>query len=218
MADPLFEPVRARTRAFCTGTLNRGAFCTLLGALLLALSGCQPGDPSSVPRGASRPNHGSFGGDAIGTVLQARSLRVQDGDSFIVQTHAGGRRTIRLSGIDAPERTQGHADQSRQSLRRLLDGRELRIHVAKTDQYGRAVAQVFIAGESAPVDVGLAQIDAGMAWFFGRYQGDLPRASRQRYADAERAARKASTGLWQSENPEPPWDFRRRQRIDGTTR
>ena len=181
-------------------------------ALLLALAGCHPGDPASAPHAPDRSNQDGPGGDALASVLQARSVQVQDGDSFVVRTDNGSRRTIRLSGVDAPERTQAYADQSRQSLRRLLDGRELRIHVAKTDQYGRAVAQVFIAGESTPVDVGLAQIDAGMAWFFRRYQGDLPRPYRQRYADAERAARKSANGLWQGADPESPWDFRRRQR------
>ena len=183
-------------------------------ALLLGLPGCRPVDLPVEPTAGRSPGHprqGHAAGDGAAQVLQARSIQVQDGDSFIVRTSSGSRRTIRLSGIDAPERSQPDADRSRQSLSRLLDGRDLEVHVAKTDPYGRAVAQVFTAGaDGKPLDVGLAQIDAGMAWFFRRYQGDLPRAFRERYADAERGARKASRGLWQAADPEPPWDFRRR--------
>jgi endonuclease YncB( thermonuclease family) len=189
-------------------------------ALLLALPGCQPASQSmDGPGPAARshpslpPGRGPLSGDGTAQVLRARSLQVQDGDSFIARTSAGIRRTVRVSGIDAPERYQPHADQSRQNLRRLLADRDLDLHVSGTDQYGRAIAQVFTVDAAAePVDVGLAQIEAGMAWFFRRYQRDLPRPSRRRYADAELGARKTSKGLWQEQDPEPPWDFRRRQR------
>lgn len=187
----------------------------LLFALGLSLAGCQPGDSPTAPGAPTRPGPGRDGSHAATEVLQARSIQVQDGDSFIVRTAGGSRRTIRLSGIDAPEQHQPHADQSRRHLRHLLDGRDLDLHVAKTDPYGRAIAQAFFRGAGGePVDVGLAQIEAGMAWYFRRYRRDLPAGSRQRYADAERSAKTASKGLWQAGEPVPPWDFRRRPGID----
>lgn len=203
MKSTLLSPAHALRLRACGAALL---------ALLLAPAGCHQGESPSASRSPGRYEHGNAGNDVIAWVLQARSTQVQDGDSFVARTADGSQRTIRLSGIDAPERTQAHADQARQNLRGLLDGHELSVHVAKTDQYGRAIAQVFIEGDSKRLDVGLAQIEAGMAWFFRRYQDDLPVAARERYADAERAARNAAKGFWQATDPEPPWDFRRRQR------
>lgn len=189
--------------------------CTglLLAGLLLVLAACSPGESPPAPRPSLR------GGNAIagaGAVLQARSIRVQDGDSFIARLDDGRRTTIRLSGIDAPEQSQPYARQSRQALRRLLDDRVLQVHVAKSDQYGRAVAQVFVAGETGTVDVGLAQVQAGMAWFYRRYRDDLPAASREPYGQAEEAARRLARGLWQAGKAQPPWEFRRHGRDAAT--
>jgi micrococcal nuclease len=178
-----------------------------LSPLLILPAGCHPGDPPARPR--SGASHAEGQGDAAG-VLKARSLRVQDGDSFVARLADGSSRTIRLSGIDAPERGQPHGDDSLQNLRRLLENRDLQVQVAKTDAYGRAVAQVFVGAEGGPVDVGLAQVRSGMAWFYRRYRQDLPAGAGERYADAEKNARDSRRGLWHADDPQPPWEFRRR--------
>ena len=187
---------------------------TLVATLLAILPACHQGEPPTPPRLPARSGSADIGGNAVG-ILQARSIRVQDGDSFVARLSNGNSRTIRLSGVDAPERTQPLADQSRQNLHRLLDNRELSVRVAKEDAFGRAVAQVFVLGEGAPLDAGLAQLESGMAWFFRRYRNDLPAAERDRYAEAEQAARQSKRGLWQTRKPEPPWDFRQRQQQAG---
>jgi len=184
-----------------------------LSPLLILPAGCHPGESPSPPRSGARQAPPS--GDSTG-LLRARSLRVQDGDSFVARLADGSSRTIRLSGIDAPERSQPHADDSQQNLRRLLENRDLQVQVAKTDAYGRSVAQVFVSSEGGPVDVGLAQVSSGMAWFYRRYRQDLPAAAGDHYADAEKNARDSRRGLWRAEDPQPPWDFRRRH--DGEDR
>ncbi len=178
--------------------------------LACTLSGCQPTEqPGAAPL---LPERGNKSSNRPAAVLQARIFQVQDGDSFIAKLDDGGRRTIRLSGIDAPERSQPYADRSRQNLRRLLEGRNLELQVVKVDQYGRAVALVLVDDAGGKrVDVGLAQIEAGLAWFYRRYQRDLPTASRGQYEEAEQSAKAAASGLWRAADPEPPWEFRRRQ-------
>ncbi len=186
----------------------------LAAALLLLLAACSQTESPPAPRLPMRSGEADRG-----LILNARSVRVQDGDSFIAKLEDGRRRTIRLSGIDAPEQAQANGRQSRQNLRRLLDDRQLRIHVVKTDQYGRAVAQVFVVdrdGNKAPREAGLAQLEAGLAWFYSRYRKDLPAASRAGYADAEREARRLARGIWQAGDAEPPWEFRRRQQPGST--
>src|SRR5690606_37382283 len=126
-------------------------------------------------------------------------------------TDDGKRITVRLSGIDAPERYQAYADRSRRNLASLLEKRSLRIRVAKRDRFDRIVGDVYVREPGGKVtDAGLRQITAGLAWYFRRYADDLPPALRERYAQAEARARESRAGLWQDPDPEAPWTFRRR--------
>ena len=177
------------------------------------LAACSPQEKSPpAPRPPLRSGESAAAGAATGKLLAARSIRVQDGDSFIARLDDGRRLTIRLSGIDAPERTQPFASVSRRNLVRLIDGRALQVGIAKYDPYGRAVAQVFAAGANGPIDAGLAQLQEGMAWFYRRYRSDLPAAAREPYAAAEEVARKTGRGLWGVPEARPPWEFRQRSR------
>lgn len=140
--------------------------------------------------------------------LRGESIAVQDGDSFVLRTDDGRKLRIRIAGIDAPEKGQPFADVSRRHLAGLLRGRELQLQVSKVDPFGRQVARV----SDGERDVGLAQLQAGLAWFFRRYASEQAPAQRSAYADAEAAARRARLGLWRDEAPLPPWDHRRASR------
>lgn len=188
-------------------------------ALLLAvvLGGCHQQASPPAPRAPVPSGKAADAGAARAAnsrLLTAKAFRIQDGDSFIARLQDGSRLTVRLSGIDAPERSQPHADQSRQNLQRLLEGRDLQIHVAKKDQYGRAVAQVFAQSDAADIDVAIAQLERGLAWFYHYHRKDLPAQSREVYAKAEETARRARLGLWQSQDAQPPWEFRSSRRAD----
>jgi endonuclease YncB( thermonuclease family) len=204
--------LRPMKAAFLSARFTLPLAALLLSASLLAvLAACQRVESPPAPRPTERSAAARAPGTTTGLVVKARSIRVQDGDSFVARLEDGSSRTIRLSGIDAPERSQALADPSRRNLQRLLEDRELRVHVAKKDPYDRWVAQVFVSDGGTAVDVGLEQIESGLAWFYRHYRTDLPPESRERYAQAEQAARSASRGLWQAGRPEPPWEFRRRQ-------
>ncbi len=108
--------------------------------------------------------------------------------------------TIRLEGIDCPERNQPYADQARDALMAMTKDRKLWIIVQGTDRYNRTLANVhdgntFINGE---------MIRLGLAWHYAQYNDDT------RLADLQTAAQRGQIGLWQDSNPEPPWDYRKR--------
>jgi len=129
---------------------------------------------------------------------------VADGDTL---TLLDGRKTqhrIRLDGIDAPERKQPFGQRSRQSLTELAKGRQATADCPKTDRYGRAVCRVRVDG----VDVGLAQLERGLAWHYLKYAHELDPPVRVRYERAEREARTGRAGLWSQPQPVPPWDYR----------
>jgi endonuclease YncB( thermonuclease family) len=140
--------------------------------------------------------------------FQARLQHLSDGDSFVVRTEDGRRIPVRLSAIDAPEKSQAHGDVSRRALLSLIDRQLLTILPIKRDPYGRTVARVLVGD----LDVGLEQVRAGMAWHYRRYESEQSPSERREYAAAEGRARNERIGLWADENPMPPWRFREEQR------
>jgi len=126
-----------------------------------------------------------------------RVLNVTDGDTVIV-ARGRGQVTVRLFGIDAPEGTQPYGAESTAALSRLVMGKVVDVDMKDIDQYGRLVATVSVGG----ADVNEALVRAGAAWHYTRYSDSA------RLAAAEREARAARRGLWQSASPKAPWLFR----------
>jgi endonuclease YncB( thermonuclease family) len=149
--------------------------------------------------------------------LAVRVVSIADGDTITVEDPQRIRHKVRLVGIDAPEDGQAFGDRSTQHLSRLLAGGIARIEWSKKDQYDRLLAKVTVqdAGHCAPtpcpssIDVGLAQVSAGMAWHYRDYQRDQAAVDRAAYADAERRARAARRGLWADQDPVAPSAWRR---------
>ena len=146
-------------------------------------------------------------------------IKVQDGDSFIVQA-GGQRRKVRIAAIDAPEYGQPYGEQSKQNLKGLLQGREVHLEVIKTDDYGRWVARVWVIPASCAsdknckqsVDAGLFQIESGLAWWY-RYWAKVRKeqspADQKQYERAEAVAKTQKLGLWRDENPVNPRQWRK---------
>lgn len=122
---------------------------------------------------------------------------VHDGDTLTAQC-PDGRLKVRLVEIDAPERTQPYSRMSTNALKALCVGKRARLERHGVDRYGRTLARVYCAGE----DANASQVRRGYAWAFTRYLTD-PEIAR-----LERDARAARRGLWRSDNPVAPWDFR----------
>jgi len=68
----------------------------------------------------------------------------------------------------------------------------------------RNVCTVYVDGK----DVGLAQLDAGLAWWFRKYAHEQHPKDRIHYDAAEDRAAADRVGLWQDKNPVPPWEWR----------
>jgi endonuclease YncB( thermonuclease family) len=140
---------------------------------------------------------------ASAQTVKGRVLSVEDGDKLLIMTETKQRVRIRIAGIDAPESRQPFSTAATDYLSRLVLGQQVAIEGTKRDRYGYTVGKVLI-GER---DVGLELIRAGYAWHFKRYEIEQSKVDRERYADAEQAARKKRRGLWQDASPVPPWDW-----------
>jgi endonuclease YncB( thermonuclease family) len=134
-------------------------------------------------------------------------VRIFDGDSAIVR-YEGETLHIRIAGIDAPEKGQPYADESRDRFVAFLKSPTARIDILKKDVFRRWLVRIEVNGE----DLGETLLSEGNAWFFRRYQSDLSPEVRRRYDRAERDARARKRGLWHDSEPVAPWDYRASKR------
>jgi endonuclease YncB( thermonuclease family) len=137
--------------------------------------------------------------------VDGRVVGVQDGDTLTILDSARVQHRIRIAGIDAPEKSQAFGEAAKQSLARIVHGRQVEAHCPKRDRYGREVCSVFVGTR----DVGLEQVRAGYAWWYREYAHEQTRDDRVTYEAAEAEARQARRGLWHDPAPQQPSAFRR---------
>jgi len=141
--------------------------------------------------------------------------KVSDGDTINVQDSLGTKVKVRLYGIDAPETEksnkktgriskpgQPYGEEAFQALKSKIYRQQVKLEIMAIDQYKRSVGVVWLNGKN----VNQEMVAEGWAWAYRQYL-DRPHASE--YIQAEELARNKKLGLWQQNNPEPPWEFRR---------
>lgn len=144
-------------------------------------------------------------GCAGAATLRGEVVGLADGDTLTVLDNDRQQHRVRLVGIDAPEKRQAFGERSRQHLSALVFRQEVAVDWKKRDRYGRILGVVRVRS----VDVGQAQLRAGLAWHYKAYAREQPVEQRALYSDEEFDARRARRGLWSEAAPTPPWEFRR---------
>lgn len=146
-------------------------------------------------------------------LIEGRVSLVYDGDTISVTTKDGAIYSIWLKSIDAPESKQNYAKKARKMLAELIEGKEVKVIIYKKDMYDRYIGTVYYNGQ----DVGLRQIEAGMAWHFKQFIYEQTAEERRIYAQAEQKARSEKAGLWEDSKPVAPWEFRSGKKSKETT-
>lgn len=149
------------------------------------------------------------------------------------------RVPFRFAFIDAPEMGQPLGRESMEFLHALIAGKTLRLcPIGKEsmgympiDQYKRMLCMAFlteemqvgevryyingqsgggIARKARPVtrNVELEMIVNGWAWVTEQYSFERE----EEYFEAQEDAQRNKRGLWAMDDPEPPWEFKRRQK------
>ncbi len=136
--------------------------------------------------------------------LQGQVIAVSDGDTITVLDNERRQHTVRLQGIDAPEKAQPFGAKSKASLSDLSYRKAVSVEWAKRDRYKRIVGKVIVEGG----DINLQQVKRGMAWWYEKYQTEQSPEDRVAYKVAEQDARTSKVGLWTQPNPQPPWEYR----------
>ena len=102
-------------------------------------------------------------GHAETVSFAAKVVRVVDGDTFRVD---GLERSIRIWGLDAPERGDSGGSAATRALRGLIEGREVNCRIRDIDRYRRIVGQCFLPDGR---DVAAAMIRKGAATEYCRF-------------------------------------------------
>ncbi len=139
--------------------------------------------------------------EIVGTVTY-----VIDGDTVKLAQPDGSEITIRLEGIDAPERGQPFSDESKQWLADATSQQVVKVIALGTDRYGRTLANLYINERWLNRDL----VASGLAWHYPRYNQDA------RLAYAQSQARTVGRGLWKESQPIAPWDYRNDRRLNGS--
>jgi len=129
--------------------------------------------------------------------LAHQVIGITDGDTIKLLVEQQ-EVSIRIHGIDAPERKQPFGTRSRQSLSELCWGKDA-TYKKTGKSWSRITAHVYCDG----VNVGTEQVRRGMAWAEPRYNRDPALPELQDRARTERR------GLWADKEAVPPWEWRR---------
>ena len=128
---------------------------------------------------------------------------IADGDTLTILTALKDQHKIRLSEIDAPEKSQPFGSKSKQSLSDLCFGKKAEVIAHTKDRYKRTVARV----TCAVIDVNAEQVERGMAWVYRRY------AKGHGLYVLEHGAKMGKRGLWADSAPTPPWEWRKNSNV-----
>jgi endonuclease YncB( thermonuclease family) len=136
---------------------------------------------------------------------QARVVAVADGDTITVEPVNGGDRTkIRLWGVDAPESKQPFGQTAKGYVTNAALFTEVTISPVDKDRYGRVVAVVTLDDGSVLQE---NLLRSGLVWVYTAYCKNCSDWKR-----LERQAVKGKKGLWASDRPVPPWEWRKKNR------
>jgi endonuclease YncB( thermonuclease family) len=109
----------------------------------------------------------------------ATVTRVIDGDTFQVKDKFGNTQTIRLFGVDTPEKKQPFGMTATEFTKKLIDKKEVHVESITLGKYGRVVAIVHINGRS----LGEILVAEGIAFA----DGENHRLAHKYYALQEKA-------------------------------
>lgn len=184
--------------------LRTALWAALLPLAVAAVASAQ--DPSAQSSGA-KPT-GAKAAEATTTdegpesSIEARVTKVIDGDSIKAKDAEGKEYEIQIEGTDAPELKQAYGPESADALKKLVSEKSIRVTWKKKDNFERLLAQVYVGDDH----INALMIRGGHAWHFKRYNQS------KELAAFETQAREEKLGLWKTDAPQAPWDYRKENR------
>lgn len=138
--------------------------------------------------------------------LTARVIAIPDGDTVEVYKQGEQVKTsVDLYGIDCPEIQQYFGYSAKDATAALVSLKTVGIDIISENRSGRLSAVITVEGKN----VNEILVAKGWAWV-------IPDDCNQPFCDdwrrLQEKASKKRIGLWTAQNPQPPWEWRRRER------
>ena len=129
--------------------------------------------------------------------------KIIDGDTIWVESGDENVK-VRLSYIDAPELKQNFGIESKEYLTNLVLDKNVEIHSYRRDRYKRVIGEVYIHTNRESIFINAKLIKSGHAWVYKRYRKNPYLMNLEEFARANK------NGIWNLENPTPPWKYRKK--------
>lgn len=133
--------------------------------------------------------------------VTGKVVKVFDGNTVEVAGDDNQTHKVILVGIDCPELGQNFGESAKNFLERKILQKKVTVKFQGKDRWGNQLALVMINGD---VDPRIDLLKEGLAWT----------SEKNPHPDLEPHRTKAEEkgkGLWDDENPTPPWTYRRQQ-------
>ncbi|MBY0485947.1 MAG: thermonuclease family protein [Flavobacteriaceae bacterium] len=124
-------------------------------------------------------------------------VKIKDGDTITVLDTLNNQNTVRLAGVDAPEKKQEFGNVAKQFVSQEIFGKTVTVKIISVDIFKRPVGYVIYDDN---INLSEVLLTRGLAWQF--YDKSEYFKSLQDTAIHNRA------GLWVLKDPVAPWLFR----------
>lgn len=144
--------------------------------------------------------------DVVAFGFTATVVGVLDGDTVEVYREGEQSKTpIDLYGIDCPEKQQYFGYAAKEATASLVGGKTVWIDIIGKDRSGRLLAVMTIEGKN----VNETLVAKGWAWVS---PDDCQLPFCDVWRELQEEASKNRIGLWTALKPQPPWEWRKRNR------
>jgi endonuclease YncB( thermonuclease family) len=135
--------------------------------------------------------------------ISGKVVRILDGDTYDLLIDGSQTIRIRMEGIDAPEKGMPFYKVSKNYLGKLCFGKQVKFKSSGKDIHDRNLGFTYLDDGT---ELCHEMIRAGLAWHYKKYNSDEDLSS------LEIEARNAKIGIWENDNPMPPWENRKLHR------
>lgn len=146
--------------------------------------------------------------NCLAYAFQATVTRIKDGDTFdAVRKDNDEKVTVRLYGIDCPEKDQKMGKEATDFTSKMIANREVTIEDMGRDRYGRILGIVTVDSDNLNEKL----LENGLAWVYRKY------CKKTHYYDLEKMARDAGIYIWSDTKAIAPWEWRKmskKEKID----
>ena len=101
----------------------------------------------------------------ISQMINAKVIKIVDGDTIYLGHKKYGKIKVRLAEIDTPERDQPHGKIATDVLKKMILKKSVELHKVTIDKYKRVVGTIYLNN----LEINYFLVRNGFAWCYDKY-------------------------------------------------